>query len=146
MTTLSISRQLFSRLIAAKGQSRSARTIEFFGWLIFAEAIFMFFAPGFSARMLLIPPLNEQAGHYFRLVGLLVGGIGLLYIASGRLNAEGFVLASLLDRPLVPPIMLALWYSGALPGTLALAFSIQDFGGFLWTLAALRDEIQNEQS
>ena len=64
----------------------------------------------------------------------------MLYVVSGRLNAEGFAFASLLDRPLVPPTMAVLWYLDIVPGPLALAFSIQDFGGFLWTLRAWRAE------
>jgi hypothetical protein len=62
----------------------------------------------------------------------------MLYVVSGRLNAEGFVFASLLDRPLVPGIMAVLWWLGFVPGPLALAFSIQDFASFLWTLSAWR--------
>lgn len=64
----------------------------------------------------------------------------MLYVISGRLDAEGFVFASLLDRPLVPPLMGVLWFSGIIPGPLALAFSIQDFGSFLWTYVAWRSE------
>jgi hypothetical protein len=71
---------------------------------------------------------------------LLVCGVAMLYIASGRLNAQGFVFASMLDRPLVPIAMAILWYLGIIPGTLALIFSIQDFGSFLWTLFTWRTE------
>jgi hypothetical protein len=92
------------------------------------------------ARVLDLPPLVDQAQNYFRLVGLLVGGLGMLYVASGRLDARAFVFASLLDRPLVPPLMALLWYLGIVPGPLALAFSIQDLSGFLWTLAHWRRE------
>jgi hypothetical protein len=49
-------------------------------------------------------------------------------------------LASLLDRPLVPPVMAIFWYLGFLPGGLALALAVQDFGGFLWTLRAWRSK------
>src|SRR5207245_7994919 len=44
----------------------------------------------------------------------------------------------LLDRPMVPGIMALLWYLDILPGPLALAFSVSDFSGFLWTLLAWR--------
>ena len=64
----------------------------------------------------------------------------MIYVVSGRLNAEGFVFASLLDRPLVPIAMGILWYMGIIPGPLALIFSIEDFGSFLWTLNAWRAE------
>ena len=131
---------MFKRLLTAVGQSRSAKTVEIFGWLILIEGTLVLFAPHWVASLIHIPPLAEQAANYFRLVGLLVCGVGMLYIASGRLNAEGFVFASLLDRPLVPFAMAVLWYQAIIPGSLALIFSIQDFGSFLWTLWAWRAE------
>jgi len=36
--------------------------------------------------------------------------------------------------------MAALWYLNLIPWQLALAFSLQDFGGFLWTLFTWRKE------
>jgi uncharacterized protein YjeT (DUF2065 family) len=131
---------MFRRLLTAEPQSRSAKTVEGFGWLILIEGITVLFAPHFAASLLGIPPLTEQGANYFRLVGLLVSGVGMLYIASGRLNAEGFVFASMLDRPLVPIAMAILWYLDIIPGPLALVFSLQDFGSFLWTLFAWRTE------
>ena len=134
---------MFRRLLSAQGQSRSAKTVEVFGWLILVEGTVVLFAPHFAISILGIAPLGDQAANYFRLVGLLVCGVGMLYIVSGRLNAEGFVFASMLDRPLVPFAMAILWYHGIIPGPLALIFSIQDFGSFLWTLSTWRAEHQN---
>lgn len=131
---------MFRRLLSAQGQSRSARTVEVFGWLILVEGTIVLFAPHFVVSLLHIAPLSDQAANYFRLVGLLVCGVGMLYIVSGRLNAEGFVFASMLDRPLVPFAMAILWYLEIIPGPLALIFSIQDFGSFLWTLVTWRAE------
>jgi len=131
---------MFRRLLSAEGQTRSARTVEIFGWLIVVEGTLMLLAPHFVQRLLHLPPLVEQAASYFRIVGLLTSGVGMLYVVSGRLNAEGFVFASLLDRPLVPVFMAVLWHLGIVPGPLALAFAIQDFGSFLWTLSRWRTE------
>lgn len=131
---------MFRRLISAAGQSRSAKTVEVFGWLILFEGTIVLFAPHFAVSVLGISPLTDQGANYFRLVGLLVSGLGILYIASGRLNAEGFVFASMLDRPVVPFAMAILWFLEILPGPLALIFSIQDFGSFLWTLFSWRAE------
>lgn len=133
---------MFRRLFCSEGQSHSAETVEVFGWLILIEGTIVLFAPHFSASLIGIPPLSGQAANYFRLVGLLVCGVGMLYIASGRLNAQGFVFASMLDRPLVPFAMAILWYLEIIPGPLALIFSIQDFGSFLWTLFTWRAERQ----
>jgi hypothetical protein len=102
--------ETFHRLLTAPGQSRSAKTVEVFGWLILLEGTLVVLLPHLVAQILHLPPLVEQAANYFRLVGLLVSGVGILYIASGRLNAAGFVFASLLDRPLVPFAMAILWY------------------------------------
>lgn len=141
MTSISsIYKEIFSRLIGAPGQSRAARTVEVFGWLILVEGSAVLLFPRFVAALLHLPALAEQGQNYFRLVGLLVSGLGMLYVASGRLNAEGFVFGSLLDRPLVPLAMAILWYLDIIPWPLALVFSIQDFGSFLWTLHTWRAE------
>ena len=100
----------------------------------------MLLAPRWAASIIHLPEPSDQAANYFRLMGLLVGGIGMLYVASGRLNSEGFFFGSLLDRPLVPIAMAILWSCGIVPGPLAFMFSIQDFGSFLWTLFTWRAE------
>jgi Na+-driven multidrug efflux pump len=140
---LSYFTETLERLVTARGQSRSAKSVEVFGWLILLEGSLVVLFPHFVALILNLPPLVEQAANYFRLVGLLVSGVGMLYIASGRLNAAGFVFASMLDRPLVPFAMIILWYLEIIPGPLALIFSIQDFGSFLWTLKIWRAESLN---
>ncbi len=105
---------MFRRLISAAGQSRSAKTVEVFGWLILFEGTIVLFAPHFAISLLGSNPHTTNP-NYFRLVGLLVSGLGMLYIASGRLNAEGFVFASMLDRPVVPFAMAILWFLEILP-------------------------------
>ena len=129
---------MFRRLLLADPQGRAAKTVELFGWLLLLEGFALLFAPRAVAALLHIQPVADQAADYLRIVGLLAGGIGMLYVVSGRLNAQGFAFASLLDRPLVPPIMAVLWHLGIVPASLALVFAVQDFGGFLWTLSAWR--------
>jgi hypothetical protein len=138
-------REMLVRALRAAGQSRAAKTVEVFGWLILFEGAAMLLAPGFVASLLHLPTLTLQGENYFRLAGVLVSGLGMLYVVSGRLSAEGFVFASLLDRPLVPVVMAILWYLDVVPGPLALAFAIQDFGSFLWTLMTLRADSQAAQ-
>jgi hypothetical protein len=131
---------MFRRLFNAEGQTRAARSVESFGWLDMGLGLIILIGPYWTAWLLQLPALTNQGANYLRLVGLLVGGLGMLYVVSGRLNAQGFVFASLLDRPVVPIIMAILWYKQILPGPLALAFSISDFGGFLWTLSAWHED------
>ncbi len=132
--------EMFGRLLRPTERSRASITVEVFGWLIMLEGSLMLLAPATAASVLHLPAMVEQAENYFRLVGLLVGGIGMIYVVSGRMNADGFIFASLLDRPLVPFIMAVLWYLRLIPWQLALAFSIQDFASFLWTLFTWRKE------
>ena len=138
--------EMFRRFLEAEGQTRAARSVEYFGWLDMFLGIVILIAPFWAASLLRIPTPTLEGANYIRLVGLLVGGLGMLYVVSGRLNATGFVFASLLDRPMVPVIMAVLWYLQILPGPMALAFSVSDFGGFLWTLWAWKTDVREGQN
>ena len=105
---------MFKRLLSPPEQSRAAKTVEIYGWIIFLEGGLLLLSPDFMARLMHFGPLNPQASGFLRLIGMLVSGFGMLYVLSGRLNAEGFVFATLIDRPFVAPTMAALWYFGAL--------------------------------
>jgi len=131
-------REMFGRLVVADGQTRAAHSVEGFGWIELALGTLILNAPHLAASLLRLPPLDAQAMNYSRLVGLLVSGLGLLYIASGRLNSTEFAFASMIDRPLVPVVMTVLVRKGIVPIQLAVAFSISDFGSFLWTLWSWR--------
>ena len=133
--------QMFRRLWKPGIQTRAAVSVEYFGWLDLILGCIIFVAPNMAASLLKLPALSIQDASYIRVVGVLVAALGMLYVLSGRLNSEGFVVASLLDRPLVPVIMAALWSNGILPGSLAIAFSTIDFGGFLWTAFAWKADI-----
>ena len=132
--------EMFKRLLSPPEQSRAARTVEIYGWIILLEGGLLLLFPDFMARLMHFGPLNPQASGFLRLIGMLVSGFGMLYVLSGRLNAEGFVFATLIDRPFVAPTMAALWYFGALPGPLALLFAIEDSVSWLWTLLKWRAE------
>ena len=130
--------EMFHRLWRRDGQTHAGRTVEIFGWLDLVLGLIILIAPALVELLLSLPPLTVHSANYLRLAGLLVAGLGTLYVVSGRLSSQEFAFASLLDRPLVPVIMAILWYRDILPGALALAFSVIDFGGFLWTLWAWR--------
>ena len=137
MTTFTCT-EMFAGLLHPQNQSRAAKTVEAFGWLLLVESLAILVMPDAVAALLNLVSLSDQARIYFRIGGLLIGGVGMLYVISGRLTANGFIFASLIDRPLVPPIMALLWYLGLVPGSLAAAFALLDFGSFLWTLSAWR--------
>ena len=116
---------MFKRLLSPPEQSRAAKTVEIYGWIMFVEGGLLLLFPDFMARLMHFGPLTPQASGFLRLVGTLVSGFGMLYLLSGRLNAEGFVFATLIDRPFVAPTMTVLWHFGAVPGPLALLFAIE---------------------
>jgi hypothetical protein len=129
-------REALGRILRREGQQPSARTVEIFGWIVLAEGLITAFAPSQVAGILRLGELSELGVSLMRLVGMLLGGIGMLYILSGRANAQGFVFASLLDRPLVPVVMFTFWCLGWMPGQIALLFGVSDTLSFLWTLRA----------
>src|SRR3954471_14162604 len=133
--------EFIAQLLSAQNRSRTGKSVEVFGWLIFLEGSVSLLAPTFVSSLLHLATPAAQTLTYFRLASLLVGGLGMLYIISGRLNAEGFMFASLIDRPLVPVVMIVLWVTGNIPGVLALLFSIQDLGSALWTFFTWRTEL-----
>jgi hypothetical protein len=131
---------MFKRLLSPPEQSRAAKTVEIYGWIIFVEGGLLLLFPGFMATLMHFGPLTSQSSGFLRLIGMLVSGFGMLYLLSGRLNAEGFVFATLIDRPFVAPTMAALWYFAALPGALALLFAFEDSVSWLWSLLTWRAE------
>jgi len=137
-------RDMFGQLLHATGESRAPKTVEIDGWFIFAEGLLILLSPQPIAGLLHFGPLSHDGLTFLHSAGVLVAGIGMLYFVSGRMNAEGFVFATLLDRPLVPPIMAGLWYSGKVPGLLALVFAAQELGSFLWTLLTWRADLRGE--
>lgn len=138
--------EMIQGLLHPSTQSRAAKSVEVFGYIMLAESLAVLLVPELVAALLQLDPLSPQSTTYFRIGGLLIGGLGILYVISGRLNANGFIFASMIDRPLVPPTMLLLWSLGIVPGTLALAFSTLDFGTFLWTFFAWRADLREREN
>ena len=146
MTTTASFTDMLRRLLRAEGQGRAAKTVEIYGWIVLIEGAICMLWPQSVAMALGIPALVEQALNYFRLAGVWVAGIGLLYLLSGRLNADGFVFATLLDRPLVLPLLGVLWYFGMVAGSIALVAGLQDLLTSLWTFMVWRREFGGVQT
>ena len=80
--------EMFARLLRPPGQTRAAKTVEAFGWLILAEGIVLMFAPHFVTALLHLPALEPQGANYLRLAALLVCGVGMLHtlLAAGSMR------------------------------------------------------------
>lgn len=134
-------KQIFSKLIRPGPLTLVSRSIEIFGYVDLVLGVLILIATRFTAAVFRLPPLSSLDVSLLHVVGVLVTILGALYIMNGRLNVLSFAVGSLLDRPLVPLIMLVLWYRRILPGPLAAAFSIVDFSGFLVTVFAWRADL-----
>ena len=83
------------------------------------------------------------AGQHVLIVEDIVNtGLTLDYVLSELREREpaSIEIVTLLDRPLVAPIVGTLWYFGMLPGPLALLFAIEDSSSWVWTLLIWRAE------
>jgi len=79
-------------------------------------------------RMLLMmePFQTPRETGLFRLFGLLAFFIGWLYVLAGRSESRPLILGTLVDRWLVPPIVMYLYVLGQLDLWFAVAFSVGD--------------------
>lgn len=120
-------------------QTRAARSAEVFGWLILAIGFVTLLFPGFTASLLRISSGGFSPGaNYLQLIGLLAGGLGMLFVVGGSLDAEGFVTASV-SVQLIASLLIALsWWIADIPRGLALAFLGISLAGAFWTLWAMR--------
>jgi hypothetical protein len=81
---------MFGRLAHPAERGRATKTVEAFGWFVLLEGLALLFAPRMVAGLLHIEIAADQVTDYMRIMGLLAGGVGMLYVVSGRVNAIGF--------------------------------------------------------
>ena len=56
---------MFKRLLSASEQSRAAKTVEIYGWIIFLEGGLLLLFPDFMARLMHFGPQTAQASGFF---------------------------------------------------------------------------------
>lgn len=86
----------------------------------------MYLAPGLVRVLLFMPPFQGYEEGYLRLVGVAVAVIGWLYVFGGRARSESFGLCSVVDRMLLPVLLLPLAVMNLAPAGPVIAFSILD--------------------
>jgi hypothetical protein len=78
---------MLNGLLRPNGQSRAGKSVETFGWLMLVESLAVLLVPQWVAALLLLDPLSAQSLTYFRIGGMLIGGLGMLYIISHNTSA-----------------------------------------------------------
>ena len=66
---------MFKRLLSPPEQSRAAKTVEIYGWIIFVEGGLLLLFPDFMASVMHFGPLTPQSSGFLRLIGMLVSGL-----------------------------------------------------------------------
>lgn len=121
------------RSAASRNQNRAAKTVKAFGWLLLVEGLAILVMPDSVAALLQLVPLSDHS--HWRIIDWWRRHALCRQWAPHR----EWLYIRRPDRS--PPdatdhgIALVSW-AGA--GNLAAAFSLLDFGNFLWTLSAWR--------
>src|SRR6266480_616624 len=124
---------MFKRLLSAPEQSRAAKTVEIYGWIIFLEGGLLLLFPDFMARLMHFGPLTAQAFWVFTFKRHAGFRLWDALFAEWTSQCGGLCICHI-DRSAIRRTDHALWYFGALPGPLALLFAIEDSASWLWTL------------
>jgi hypothetical protein len=77
-------------------------------------------------RLFFLDHLTGYEEGLVRAVGVTVAIIGWFYVMGGRTRADSFGLATVVDRLLVPVLLVLLWLLGMAPPGIALPFAILD--------------------
>jgi len=115
-------------------RSHSARFVEWNGVFYMAAGALMLAWPAAVQVIFRDPAFAGNEGSLFRVIGMCVLVIGWFYFFGGRSEARQITVASVVDRIILVPLVLApLAISGVYPNTL-LAFAVLDpiLGGIAW--------------
>jgi mono/diheme cytochrome c family protein len=129
---------------ALPGQTRAARSAEVFGWLSIVIGSVTLLFPVFTASLLKISSAGFPLGaNYLQLMGLLVGGLGMLFVVGASLDTGDFVTASVSVQMIAPLLIALAWWVAGIPRGVALAFIGSSLAGGFWTLLAARADIRS---
>jgi hypothetical protein len=134
----------FTALMHRGPRSGLSRYTEFCGLLYFVIGFVLLAVPTVPAGLLGIEFAGAEEG-YIRLAGLSVGLVGYFYWFGGRTGATSFGLSTVVDRLLLPAVLIPMALSGLIEIKIALPFAILDpvlgIGAFLiWKREARADE------
>jgi len=107
--------------------SRLSRYIVANGLLYLAIGACVYFFPtSMLEQAIQIPPMSPFEQGLLRAIGMTAAVVGWFYVIGGRTRSDSFALATVVDRLLVPFVLLPLWLLGLGPPRLVLSFAILD--------------------
>jgi hypothetical protein len=107
--------------------SRLSRYVVANGLLYMAIGACMYFLPTSVLEWaFLLPPMSPFEQGLLRAIGMAAAVIGWFYVIGGRTRSDSFALATVVDRLLVPFVLVPLWLLGLGPPGLVFSFAILD--------------------
>ena len=91
--------------------------MEVFGLAMLVCGLVILVAPYWTGSLLQLPAFPADAPNYFRLAGLLTGGLGMLFVVSGALNSIGTVFAAQVVRTLAIIVLAVFWREAIVPAS-----------------------------
>lgn len=117
--------------------TKSAQTLFFFALYLFGLSVVLLVAPNLLLTTFRLPPTEEV---WIRVVGMLVGFLGLYYVSAARANLLPILEMSVRARALVP-VFFGVFVAMGWASPMLLLFGAVDLLGAIWTFLALRSEL-----
>lgn len=117
--------------------TKSAQTLFFFALYLFGVSVVLLVAPNLLLTTFRLPPTEEV---WIRVVGMLVGFLGLYYVSAARANLLPILEMSVRARASVPAFF-GIFVAMGWASPMLLLFGAVDLLGAIWTFLALRSEL-----
>ena len=117
--------------------TKSAQTLFFFALYLFAVSLMLLIAPNTMLTAFRLPPTDEV---WIRVVGMLVGFLGMYYVSAARANLLPILELSVRARASVP-LFFGAFVALGWASPMLLLFGAVDLAGAIWTFLALRSEL-----
>ena len=97
------------------------------GYLYLAIGVVMYLLPAtMMARLFFVDDMSGYTPGLARAIGATVAVIGWFYLMGGRTRADSFGLSTVVDRLLIPLVLLPLWLLDQVALGMVLPFAILD--------------------
>jgi hypothetical protein len=103
-----------------------ARYITYNGIFYMIAGAGMFFAPKAMLELQFQTELHGYEVGLSNAVGMTLLVIGWFYVMGGRTGRASFALATIVDRAIVPFMLVSLWLRGLAPPLMVLPFAVLD--------------------
>jgi hypothetical protein len=116
----------FETLSASPRRTPLSRYTAWNGALYLAFGALLYAWPGAAQVLFLAEPYEAGEAGLVRVVGVTLAVIGWFYVMGARTGSDAFGLSTVVDRALIPVVLLPLAFTGAVDPHLVLPFAVLD--------------------